>query len=46
MTIEQCTACHGIYLDRGELEQLLGAETSFLGADEPVGAGPRIYRPG
>ena len=31
VTIEQCTKCHGIFLDRGELEQLLGAESSFLG---------------
>jgi hypothetical protein len=31
VTIEQCTSCHGIFLDRGELEQLIGAESSFLG---------------
>lgn len=31
VTIEQCRKCHGIFLDRGELEQLLGAESSFLG---------------
>lgn len=31
VTIEQCTRCHGIFLDRGELEQLIGAESSFLG---------------
>lgn len=35
VTIEQCTKCHGIFLDRGELEQLLGAESSFLGRDRP-----------
>ena len=33
VTIEQCRKCHGIFLDRGELEQLLGAESSFLGRD-------------
>lgn len=33
VTIEQCTKCHGIFLDRGELEQLIGAESSFLGRD-------------
>jgi len=33
VTIEQCTKCHGIFLDRGELEQLLGRESSFLGRD-------------
>lgn len=33
VTIEQCRKCHGIFLDRGELEQLIGRETSFLGHD-------------
>lgn len=32
ITIEQCTACHGIFLDRGELEQLISAESSYLGS--------------
>jgi uncharacterized protein len=36
VTIEQCTKCHGIFLDRGELEQLIGAESSFLGAERPA----------
>jgi len=30
--IDQCTVCHGIFLDRGELERLIGAESSYLGA--------------
>lgn len=38
VTIEQCTKCHGIFLDRGELEQLIGAESSFLGRDGLLGA--------
>jgi Zn-finger nucleic acid-binding protein len=33
VTIEQCLKCHGIFLDRGELEQLIGRETSFFGRD-------------
>ena len=33
VTIEQCRKCHGIFLDRGELEQLIGAESSFLGRE-------------
>jgi Zn-finger nucleic acid-binding protein len=37
VTIEQCRKCHGIFLDRGELEQLLGAESSFLGRDSLLG---------
>lgn len=32
ITIDQCTACHGIFLDRGELEQLISAESSYLGS--------------
>jgi Zn-finger nucleic acid-binding protein len=35
ITIDQCTACHGIFLDRGELERLISAESAYLG-----GAGP------
>ena len=38
VTIEQCRKCHGIFLDRGELEQLIGAESSFLGRDGPARA--------
>jgi Zn-finger nucleic acid-binding protein len=38
VTIEQCTKCHGMFLDRGELEQLLGAESSVLGREaSPLG---------
>jgi uncharacterized protein len=29
VTIDQCTGCRGIFLDRGELERLIDAETSF-----------------
>jgi uncharacterized protein len=38
VTIEQCRKCHGIFLDRGELEQLIGRETSFLGREGEAGA--------
>ncbi|MET0558078.1 MAG: zf-TFIIB domain-containing protein [Solirubrobacterales bacterium] len=41
VTIEQCRRCHGIFLDRGELEQLLGAESSFLGSGPDTVAGRR-----
>lgn len=44
VTIEQCTGCHGIFLDRGELEQLIGAESSFLGTDALL-PGERRPRP-
>ena len=36
VTIEQCRKCHGIFLDRGEFEQLLSRETSFLGNGESL----------
>ncbi|MBS1678794.1 MAG: zf-TFIIB domain-containing protein [Actinobacteria bacterium] len=38
VTIEQCRKCHGIFLDRGEFEQLLSRETSFLGNEETMTA--------
>ena len=37
VTIEQCRKCHGIFLDRGEFEQLMGREASFLGNGETAG---------
>jgi Zn-finger nucleic acid-binding protein len=36
VTIEQCRKCHGIFLDRGEFEQLLSRETSYLGNGEKL----------
>jgi Zn-finger nucleic acid-binding protein len=27
--VDQCTECRGIFLDRGELERLVDAETAF-----------------
>lgn len=39
ITIEQCRKCHGIFLDAGELERLIGAETSALGI---FGADPSV----
>jgi len=34
VTVDQCTGCRGIFLDRGELERLIDAETSFYEKDE------------
>lgn len=28
--IDQCEQCHGIFLDRGELERLISAESAYL----------------
>jgi uncharacterized protein len=33
--IEQCENCRGIFLDRGELEQIATAEASYYGAAAP-----------
>jgi uncharacterized protein len=32
ITVDQCTECRGIFLDRGELERLVDAENAFHGA--------------
>lgn len=29
VTVDQCTGCRGIYLDRGELERLVDAEAGY-----------------
>ena len=29
ITVDQCTGCRGVFLDRGELERLVDAEGSF-----------------
>ena len=33
--IEQCDGCRGIFLDRGELEQIAGAESAYYSAPPP-----------
>ncbi len=51
--IDQCDGCRGIFLDRGELEAIVGAESSFYGQQPPPYQGghgrpdsPRPYRGG
>jgi Zn-finger nucleic acid-binding protein len=52
--LEQCENCHGIFLDHGELEQLVSAEDRFYGGGQYVPPGghrgkpdsPRGYRGG
>lgn len=29
--IDQCEGCHGIFLDQGEREQIVGVESSYYG---------------
>lgn len=43
VSIDQCTGCRGIFLDRGELERLMDAEGSYY-ADPRDGAGEQPYR--
>jgi Zn-finger nucleic acid-binding protein len=31
--IDQCRDCHGLFLDAGEFERLMAAETSILGGE-------------
>jgi len=35
VTIDQCSECRGIFLDRGELERLVDAENAWHGAKQP-----------
>lgn len=46
VTIDQCTGCGGIFLDRGELEQLSEAEGKFYAAQsQPQQPPPGTYPP-
>ena len=35
VTVDQCTECRGMFLDRGELEHLLDAEKAWSAAPPP-----------
>ena len=35
VTVDQCTECRGIFLDRGELERLIDAESAFYQPSAP-----------
>ena len=46
VTVDQCTECRGIFLDRGELERLIDADTRFHDDDRPAPAPPApSYQP-
>ena len=34
IVIDQCTGCRGVFLDRGELERLVDAESAYYGDDD------------
>ena len=41
VTVDQCTSCQGIFLDRGEMERLVEAEGRYLQAPP---AAPAAYQ--
>lgn len=45
VVIDQCTGCRGIFLDRGELESLMDAESSFYAARNPAPGIPQPQYP-
>jgi len=42
VTIDQCTECRGVFLDRGELERLIDAEAAYDG-QTAAGGHPESY---
>jgi len=42
ITIDQCSSCRGIFLDRGELERLIDAEAAYQPPTTP--SPPQPYR--
>ena len=47
VTVDQCTECRGIFLDRGELEKLFEAEANWnrqQAAAQPAAPGPQPTR--
>lgn len=41
VTVDQCTSCKGIFLDRGELDRLIDAEGSFYNSGNAASAAPQ-----
>lgn len=37
VVIEECAGCQGVFLDRGELERLIDAESEYLAKLDPAG---------
>ena len=40
ITVDQCTGCRGVFLDRGELERLIDAEAGYYAAAGPPTTAP------
>ena len=45
VTVDQCTECRGIFLDRGELEKLFEAESSWNSRQASGPPPPGVYTP-
>ncbi|WP_271395728.1 zf-TFIIB domain-containing protein [Neomicrococcus lactis] len=45
VVIDQCTGCRGIFLDRGEMESLIDAESYFNAARNPAPGIPQAPYP-
>ena len=45
ITVDQCSECRGIFLDRGELERLVDAETAFHAASAAGSPAPAYGSP-
>jgi len=45
ITVDQCTECRGIFLDRGELERLVDAEVAFNGPAPAAPLPPQQQQP-
>ncbi|MCO5315716.1 MAG: zf-TFIIB domain-containing protein [Solirubrobacterales bacterium] len=41
VVVDQCSGCGGLFLDRGELERLVEAESSFYESRQPRSDQPR-----
>lgn len=41
ITVDQCTGCRGIFLDRGELEHLIDGEDNYYQAPKQTGSQPQ-----
>jgi uncharacterized protein len=45
VTVDQCADCRGLFLDRGELEKLIDAESAWSGATTQVSPPAPAYQP-
>ena len=45
VTVDQCADCRGLFLDRGELEKLIDAESAWSGAPTQSAPPAPAYQP-